>query len=348
MKNSIISTIFVLVLSLIFVACGGSESGGSGGSEWGGSGGNGSSEETDSPGIYGIVTDYATGRPVQNANVQLRPSGETTLTGADGMFEFRDLTPGGYSITVSKVEYSDLVDDQVITVRDRMVRYDLRIKKVMEDVVNLDILDNDGNPITELNFGSDSDIISKQFQIYNAGPVTIACSVVYKADWISEVSASYVQVESGDASPVVVTIDRSKLAAGENRTAMQITSNNGNKSLQLIATKGAETPAVKTLPVTDSQGRTDTSFRNVFHAEVTAVGNPEYTERGFCYSSESQVPDEYDTCKYVGGSGLGEYEYTEFNLGYDVKRWYVRAYLKWKGDYIFGNVETFVWNDVVR
>lgn len=337
---------FFLFFLFFCIACGGSENGGSGGSEWGGAGGNGSSEAADSPGIYGTVTDYATGDPVQNANVQLRPTGETTLTGADGMFEFKNLNPGQYSLSVSKVEYTNLVDDQIITVKDWMVRYDLRIKKIMEDVVNLDILDNNGNPITELDFGGD--LISKQFQIYNAGPDKITCNIVYSANWVSGVSESYLQIESGASSAVVVTIDRSKLAAGENRTAMQITSNNGNKSLQLIATKGAETPEVKTLPVTDSEGRTDTSFRNIFHAEVTAVGNPEYTERGFCYSSENQTPDEYDTCKYVGGTGLGKYEYTEFNLGYDVKRYYVRAYLKWNGNYIYGNVESFVWNDVVR
>lgn len=33
--------------------------------------------------IYGTVTDFATGEPVGNANVKLRPSGETTLTGSD-------------------------------------------------------------------------------------------------------------------------------------------------------------------------------------------------------------------------------------------------------------------------
>ena len=174
---------FFLFFLFFCIACGGSENGGSGGSEWGGAGGNGSSEAADSPGIYGTVTDYATGDPVQNANVQLRPTGETTLTGADGMFEFKNLNPGQYSLSVSKVEYTNLVDDQIITVKDWMVRYDLRIKKIMEDVVNLDILDNNGNPITELDFGGD--LISKQFQIYNAGPDKITCNIVYSANWVS-------------------------------------------------------------------------------------------------------------------------------------------------------------------
>ena len=68
--------------------------------------------------IYGVVTDKATGEPVKNANVQLRPSGETTLTGNDGRYEFLELKDGNYSIVVSKTEYTDLVDDYVITIEE--------------------------------------------------------------------------------------------------------------------------------------------------------------------------------------------------------------------------------------
>lgn len=71
--------------------------------------------------IYGCVTDFATGNPVYAANVQLRPSGETTLTGSDGMYEFLDVEDGDYSITVSKAEYTDLIDDYVIKVKDGRV-----------------------------------------------------------------------------------------------------------------------------------------------------------------------------------------------------------------------------------
>lgn len=122
MKRSIILTLFVLVLSLIFVACGGSEGSGSGGT-----GDSGNTNTGSSGGIYGHVTDYETGEDVANASVQLRPGGDTALTGSDGMFEFRGLPSGDYSITVSKAGYSDLVDDFVITVRDRMVRRDVQI-----------------------------------------------------------------------------------------------------------------------------------------------------------------------------------------------------------------------------
>lgn len=106
---SILTAVFAVLV--FFVSCGGSEEG----------------KVCESCGIYGHVTDYETGEDVVHASVQLRPGGDTTLTGSDGMFEFRGLPSGDYSITVSKAGYSDLVDDFVITVRDRMVRRDVQI-----------------------------------------------------------------------------------------------------------------------------------------------------------------------------------------------------------------------------
>lgn len=88
-------------------------------------------EEEPEPGsIYGVVTDKATGEPVKNANVQLRPTGETTLTGNDGRYEFLDLKNGEYSISVSKTGYTNLVDDYVITVDGpKEMRRDVQIEK---------------------------------------------------------------------------------------------------------------------------------------------------------------------------------------------------------------------------
>ena len=345
MKNTIISTILISVFSLIFVACGGGSEG-TGGSSSGGYGG------SSSRGIYGHVTDFATGEDVANANVQLRPGGETTLTGSDGMFEFRDLTPGKYSLTVSKVEYEDLIDNYPITVKDKMMRRDIQIKKIKEEVVYLDILDNEGNPLPNNTLDFGTDLISRQFQIYNAGPKTIDCTIItagYSAEWVTSVSLQSpltVKIEPGEAYGAVATIDRSKLAAGQNRTSMQVTTSNGNKELILVATRDADSPAVRTLPVTEgyTSGPYSDKYNNTFHAKVTAAGNPAYTERGFCYSYDNQTPDEHDICDAVSEKGVeGEYEYAVWDLKYDGIRYYVRAYLKWKESTIYGNVESFVW-----
>ncbi len=56
--------------------------------------------------IYGVVSDNATGQPLANASVLLSPTGVTKLTGNDGYFEFHDLTPQQYTLTVQKTGYA--------------------------------------------------------------------------------------------------------------------------------------------------------------------------------------------------------------------------------------------------
>ena len=62
-------------------------------------------EEDVTGSIYGIVSDAATGEPVSSANVSLSPSGKSVVTGNDGRYEFPGLTPGQYTVQVTKNEY---------------------------------------------------------------------------------------------------------------------------------------------------------------------------------------------------------------------------------------------------
>ena len=65
-----------------------------------------SKEEQDSFGsLYGVVTNTQTGDPLSNVTVTLSPGGTTRLTGSDGLFEYSDLTPQQYTITVQKSGY---------------------------------------------------------------------------------------------------------------------------------------------------------------------------------------------------------------------------------------------------
>ena len=65
-----------------------------------------SKDEYDSFGtLYGVVTDTNTGNPLDNVIVTLSPGGITKLTGSDGLFEYSELTPQQYTITVQKPGY---------------------------------------------------------------------------------------------------------------------------------------------------------------------------------------------------------------------------------------------------
>lgn len=56
--------------------------------------------------LHGIVSDYETGEPISGVNIVLSPSGATKITGNDGYFEFQELPPQQYTITVQKVGYT--------------------------------------------------------------------------------------------------------------------------------------------------------------------------------------------------------------------------------------------------
>jgi hypothetical protein len=56
--------------------------------------------------ISGVITDHTNGEPIPNASVVLNPSGKTQLTGSDGYYEYSELDPMQYTITVQKAGYS--------------------------------------------------------------------------------------------------------------------------------------------------------------------------------------------------------------------------------------------------
>lgn len=56
--------------------------------------------------ICGTVVDSETMEPIEGVSVVLSPSAKNQVTGADGRFEFTELTAVQYTITVQKSGYS--------------------------------------------------------------------------------------------------------------------------------------------------------------------------------------------------------------------------------------------------
>ena len=56
--------------------------------------------------LYGTISDHEKGEPISNASVVLSPGGKTKTTGTDGYYEFNDLDPRQYTITVQKSGYT--------------------------------------------------------------------------------------------------------------------------------------------------------------------------------------------------------------------------------------------------
>ncbi|MDE7074255.1 MAG: carboxypeptidase regulatory-like domain-containing protein [Odoribacter sp.] len=55
--------------------------------------------------VYGMVKDNTTNQPLEGCSVLLLPIGTTVTTGTDGIFQFKDLEAGNYSIKVSRQDY---------------------------------------------------------------------------------------------------------------------------------------------------------------------------------------------------------------------------------------------------
>ena len=309
MKNTIISTLLVLVLSLNFVACGGSEGLGSGGS------GNNDSGEPGS--IYGIVTDKATGESIINAGVELQPLGLKTVTGSDGQFEFNEVATGTYTLFVTKTGYTDSSSD--ITVESgKQAKGDVQLEKLP---AALRIVDDDGKDISELDFGEKLADVSRQFNIFNDGSEKLEWEISFSADWIVSLSKESGELKAGGTQGIIVNIDRSLLESGENTTTIHVTSNDGNKQLTVKATNATVLPTLNTLETTNI-----TSSTAVLNAEILTKGVPSYSERGFVYALESN-PTLENTIAQLTAKVTEENLYSATVTGLELgEEYYVRGY----------------------
>lgn len=301
------------------------------------SGGGGSDSGVGS--IYGCVTDFATGEPVRNANVQLRPSGETTLTGYDGMYEFLDIPDGNYSITVSKAEYTDLIDDYVIEVKNgRRTRWDVQIEKLPS---SLRVLDSDGYDISSLDFGAENDVTSRTFNIFNDSPQKITWWIEENCSWIVDVKSMITNNQSGDIQPgsqepIKVTINRSLLGNGLKTYILNINSDNGSKELLVTAGEEAGLPALTTQQISNV-----TSNSVTFNGTIVNPGLPSYTERGFVYSTRQQPTIDNNQGKITAPvNSQTSFSANVYGLSSNLT-YYVRAYAINKIGVAYGNDVTF-------
>lgn len=274
--------------------------------------------------IYGVVTDFATGEPVKNANVQLRPSGETTLTGSDGRYEFLDIKNGDYNITVSKTGYTDLVDDYVITIEgSKAMRRDVQIEKLPAE---FRVVDDNGNDINELDFSNSADDISRMFNIFNNGIASLNYSIIKTADWIADIKPSQGTLHPGSTIQIVVIIDRDKMSVGENKTTLNITSNEGGKQITIKAERIHD---VSTLDAMDIS-YTSATLRANINRDIY------YSERGFYIGVN---PNDMSKIS-VDGKGSGIFTHKCNNLE-EGKKYYYKAYLVRDSEVVFGDIKEF-------
>lgn len=268
-------------------------------------------------GIYGMVVDKATGEPVKSAGVTLNPNGASTVTGSDGHFEFSNLEQGGYEVVIKKTDYKEFTSGMITVDAGRTTHVDVQIEKLPP---SLRVINNNNEDIDMLDFGAQKSDISRSFNIFNDGESSLEWEITYTADWIKTVSKTSGTLKAGGTQALVLTIDREKLAGGENTTTVHITSDNGSKQLTIRA-YGDTKPILNMI---DVQNITKTSAD--FLGEILDAGDPVYTERGFVYATSS-MPTIDNTIAKITSTINSNTQYTSAVTGLiEGYTYYVRAY----------------------
>lgn len=182
--------------------------------------------------IYGTVTDFSTGDPIDNANVRLNPLGETTLTGYDGTFQFNDVHNGTYSLSLSKNGYVDLEDDYVIEIGNgNSVHRDVQLKHGVVVTVN-------GLEIDTLDFGSDINFNRMSFLVTNNTMTFIRVDLGSSSNWIGIwIPGSDTGIYSNQGKSFEIEIKRSLLHVGNNIGYVYINAGSFSKTLVIKATR---------------------------------------------------------------------------------------------------------------
>ena len=274
--------------------------------------------------INGYVTDKATGDYVENATVLLKPVNKTATTKSDGYFEFLELELGDYSLSASKDGYRDYEDNQTISVKGSdAISRDIEMEKL---VSSMKVVDDDGDEISELNFGNLADDISRTFYILNDGEIPVNYQIEITSSWIN-IDATEGMLQPDSLERIVVTIDREKLSAGENLATVNVVS--GDNSVELIV------KAYKSINIITLEPSDITTNSAILKGSIN-IENKSFAERGFIL-----YIDEATSTKYVvSGNDMGEYSHQVKNLG-DGQTYRYEAYMICNDETVYGGEITF-------
>ncbi len=272
------------------------------------------SDEPSTGSIEGSVSDRTTGEPVSVVNVTLTPGGNSTVTGSDGTFRFRDIEAGSYTLQINKEGYKDNTAKVYVRIGSPTSAH-----LVIERIPGIVTADRE-----TLDFGDNQSLNTLSFNIVNSSYEDLEWEIEERCEWITEVKPAKGTLKYGKTEGIVVVIDRQLLNTGENKAVIVIRSSQGSSELNVKAT-GAKRllPSLNTLAPTNVTSSTAT-----FNAEIVDAGTPAYTERGFVYSLTSTPTMENSIAKLTCPVNTNKsFSYNVTGLKYG-QTYYVRAYAK--------------------
>ncbi|MCQ2077534.1 MAG: carboxypeptidase regulatory-like domain-containing protein [Bacteroidaceae bacterium] len=282
--------------------------------------------------IYGVVTDKSTGEPVQNAGVELLPRGLKTVTGTDGAFEFVGIAEGTYNLYVTKTGYADYKSNNLqVKASDKGNSVAVQLEKLPPA---LQVLDDNGVDISEIDFGASEGEVMRSFNIFNKSEANLEWEIIYQSDWIQSLNKQSATLKPGSTQVIVITINRDKLQEGRNSTVMHIISDNGSKQLTIKANGSV---IVETLDPTGV-----TADMASLNGKLNRKPNSTILEYGFVYSTKPMPSVEDNERKLVvtGGANIGAFHVDATNLQ-NRTIYYYRAYVNTETDTYYGDIKSF-------
>lgn len=275
--------------------------------------------------VTGTVSDMVTGEPVPVVNVILyRYEGfndeglseddyvGSTVTGSDGSFSFEDLPAARYALLIGKEGYEDNYKIFYLDAGQMLIAHMLIERLPAIVTADRSILD----------FRVDKSNNTLSFNIVNSSYEDLDWEIEENSEWIKEVKPLKGVLAYGKTETIVVVIDRAKLSSGENHTVIVVRSSNGSTEIDVYATgEYRSKPAVETYDATNVR-----AYSATLNGEMKSLGEPEYTERGFVYSTAASPTIENSIAKIVSPkNSTDKFSCDIKNLALG-KTYYVRAY----------------------
>lgn len=286
-------------------------------------------EDTSMGSIVGSLSDRTTGELIATANITLSPGGKSAVTGNDGGFSFSELVPGAYTVSVNKEGYKPSVE-QIDVQGGKTTEAHL----LMERIPSTLTADKQ-----ELDFGENPSVTTLSFAIINTGYTDLAFKVeTGDCPWL-EVDPEADILAHGKTATIVVTINRSLLASGENEAVIVVRSTSGDGNVEVRVSAIGEYRAVSSVNTGEVSDITSTSA--ILHGEIVNEGAPRYTERGFVYNIR-QTPTTDNTIERLSSPVTEDKQFfcRLANLS-PSQTYYVRAYVVQNGKIIYGNEGLF-------
>ena len=275
--------------------------------------------------INGFVKDKDSGEPIENVEVLLMPVEKIVTTKSDGYFEFKDLEVGDYSLAASKTGYKDYIDENTVSVKSlEIISRDVVMERLQ---VSLVLVDDEGDEMSELDFGNLNTDVIRSFNILNNGEATLSYKIDNTVSWIVDVTESEGVLQPDSLTKVEVTIDRDKLSIGENTASLRITSDEIEMVLSVKAYKSVNIITLDAADITTNSA--------VLRGSINLDGKS-ITEKGFVVYTDENSVTEYD----VAGNEIGEFSCQISELE-DGAVYYYKAYMIVGDETFYGEEKSF-------